>query len=232
MAKLKKVKQQLADIGTDLFNLEINTILKKNINANKMPSPRHALIDIGKTYSRKLIAWGLEAELGETGHPGSQARFAKIKTVATTYRAKLAAKTGEPDQATQEAMVLLDRIVSKCGRILGMMKAWQQRNLIGWDNDFSRDDVDARAELDLETKERVLLRKIWELGTEEVVMQTVVQLDGDVVTRINPNFTDQRYQGLQAVHHQGTQISMKMWRELVSVLMQFVEKGLKLLKPG
>jgi hypothetical protein len=41
---------QFKDIVRDLFNIEVNTILRDRISAQKMPSIRNALMDIGVEY--------------------------------------------------------------------------------------------------------------------------------------------------------------------------------------
>ena len=47
---LTRVSNQFSTIAQDLFSIEVNVILRNNITAQKMPSPRHALLDIGKEY--------------------------------------------------------------------------------------------------------------------------------------------------------------------------------------
>ena len=68
-------------------------------------------------------------------------------------------------------------------------------------------------------KQRLLIRKMWELGTEEVVMQTCISLDGDVVTRIDPQLLAkpaELREVLLGVHRESTSVSIRFWSALVS----------------
>ena len=71
---------------------------------------------------------------------------------------------------------------------------------------FSADDV-------------VTIRKAWELGTEDILMQTVVQLDGDAVTRINEAYTSASDQPLRDVHQQGVETALGQWNSLVNTFL-------------
>ena len=51
---LARASKQFSTIAQDLFSIEVNIILRDNISAQKMPNPRHALLDIGKEYCAAL----------------------------------------------------------------------------------------------------------------------------------------------------------------------------------
>lgn len=55
---MKHLQNQITKIAQDLTHLEINVIIKPNLTARKMPSPRHALIDIAEKYHMKLMVLG------------------------------------------------------------------------------------------------------------------------------------------------------------------------------
>ena len=55
-----------------------------------------------------------------------------------------------------------------------------------------------------------MIRKVWELGTEVIAMQTIVQVDGDVITRLNPTYmNEKRYPNLQTYHNEGVNIALR-----------------------
>jgi hypothetical protein len=54
LTALQQAQERFNDIAIDLFSIEVNTILRDNITAQKMPTPRHALIDIGKAYKKAM----------------------------------------------------------------------------------------------------------------------------------------------------------------------------------
>jgi len=54
--------------------------------------------------------------------------------------------------------------------------------------------------IELTPKELLCVRKVWEIGTERVVMQTVVQLDGDIVNRIQIGRETEKDKRLHDMH--------------------------------
>jgi hypothetical protein len=68
------------------------------------------------------------------------------------------------------------------------------------------------------TNDLVLLRKTWDVGAERVLMQTVVQLDGDVVFRIQAGLDDARRLALQGAHQAAVDASFRQWSFLVDTL--------------
>lgn len=97
-------------------------------------------------------------------------------------------------------------------------------------NDYSRHclngavaDEPKPPPLRLNATELVRVRKIWELGCEQIVMQTVVQLDGDVVTRISPDVEGQSHHLLHTLHADGVRVATQSWQSLVETLVGFTK---------
>ncbi|MEZ4465326.1 MAG: hypothetical protein R3F43_12815 [bacterium] len=100
-------------------------------------------------------------------------------------------------------------------------------------NDYSRRHLNGAAERDgdevrekpadlkLSTTDRVTLRKIWELGCEEILMQTLVQLDGDVVTRLTDDGAREEASTMHRLHSEGVRVATQSWRHLVDSLGSF-----------
>jgi hypothetical protein len=76
---------------------------------------------------------------------------------------------------------------------------------------FSADDI-------------LIIRKAWELGTEIIVMQTVVQIDGDAVTRLNDASASAEQQMLRNVHQHGVETALGQWNSLVGTFVSIVDK--------
>ena len=75
----------------------------------------------------------------------------------------------------------------------------------------------------LTDKQKVLIRKTWELGTEEVAIQTVIYLDGDVITRLQPRYyLEQDKQALIQIHNRSVETSITFWGNLVKLAETFV----------
>ena len=66
------------------------------------------------------------------------------------------------------------------------------------------------------------LRKIWELGAEHIAVQTSVQVDGDLVTRISSKLLEQHSQAVQqlvlGVHHESVGSGLRHWQFLVETV--------------
>ena len=68
-----------------------------------------------------------------------------------------------------------------------------------------------------------IVRKAWELGTHTIVAQTVVQLDGDIVARVDEDsfLTDERAP-LRALHAEALRGALDNWRTLFGLVIQLV----------
>lgn len=131
--------------------------------------------------------------------------------------------------------VIIDRIVRNCDQIKGLFENLSERGIKLDDdkeeinrstlstNKSARDKLDV---LKLRPDETVLIRKIWELGTEEVLMKTVIQLDGDIVTRIQRDFETDEHHVLHAIHFDTVKTSMDHWRFIVKTLVKFATTSL------
>ena len=73
-----------------------------------------------------------------------------------------------------------------------------------------------------------MVRKIWEVGTELVLVQTAVQIDGDVVTRISETLLSEEMKEVHALvlkaHHENVATGLRHWRALVEVALELVTK--------
>jgi hypothetical protein len=77
--------------------------------------------------------------------------------------------------------------------------------------------------LELTRRQVTLIRKVWELGLETVVMQTVIQIDGDVVTRVDPDHAASAHAQLHQIHQSAIGVSVGFWRELVTLAATLVQ---------
>jgi hypothetical protein len=102
-----------------------------------------------------------------------------------------------------------------------------------WDNNYTREEIEREhPPFPLTTDDVVMIRKAWEIGTEVVVMQTVIQLDGDVITRINPEYAVAEQKYLQTIHNDNVAISLKAWGQLIGLVKDFFESIIKYFAPG
>ncbi len=226
----QKFKQRLSSVAEDLFNLEVNTIVVDRISAVKMPAPRHALIDIAKAYKYNMIVMRVDVALSDHklgSYEAFQLLGKEAKSWLNDFKQRCVA--GTQTDADQQSVYLFDRINTKCAQICAMMKRLEARGVDDWDNTMGREGADSADRMYLDPKDMLLIRKTWELGTAQIAMQTVVQLDGDVITRINPAYAQAGWLGLHQAHHKGLRVSMSMWKEMVALVETLLAKGMSML---
>ncbi len=112
---------------------------------------------------------------------------------------------------------VLNRIRHNCDQLKGIsitmtVGAARQEMALG-EASFGRS-----TDLQVLNQDMVLLRKTWEIGTEVVVQQTVISIDGDVVNRINPDAMDGRQEALQPAHRMAVDASFRHWSFMVETV--------------
>ncbi len=229
----KQLKDQFKNFFDDLLKLEINTIVKDCITGNKMSGARLGLIKIAKKYNRKLGLLDPDLKLGDEvliGSPESYKEiYKKVTKKINSYK-----ELKNPTEDDNANMWLLYRIKDTSKKILKMFCDLRKRapaifEKIEDDKSFWNEDQNNREiRLDFTTDELVIIRKAWELGTEEIAIQTVIQLDGDVTTRIQTKYAKKMYSGLNEVHNQGVATSIKFWKTLVGLVKDLVGSIFKL----
>ena len=287
------------EIARNLLVLEVNTVLKQGMSAQRMPTPTNALVDIVLGYRRyctcaaqafgtpganltgwaaalsERFPWGIEP----FGH--SDGRL--LRTKEEDFNKDFLAREPEPAGVTagdldtlrgialwlvhmrQRCLLLhkerpvaplkeaidrgvkkplhrcdlddnekrdlsaaavalgsvdigvLNRIRHNCDQLKGIsitmtVGAARQEMALG-EASFGRS-----TDLQVLSQDMVLLRKTWEIGTEVVVQQTVISIDGDVVNRINPDAMDGRQEALQQAHRMAVDASFRHWSFMVETV--------------
>ncbi|MDH5258124.1 MAG: hypothetical protein OEX07_08940 [Gammaproteobacteria bacterium] len=217
-------------IMDDIVTLEVNTIINRNIVAKKMPKPRLAMYKIACCYRRylKTLELNLNATLPEKMYTHSDT-FILLAEYAREAAKELKPKPSDTDHYEYDHdLVLLSRIKDNCYDIINLVE-----QVAPDDAFFTRDEGEREKTLrenlkelkpvPFQTEHLVRLRKICEIGTETIAMQTCVQLDGDVITRINPKYatSGELTNYIQKIHGEGLQISIERWQDIVSTIGAF-----------
>jgi hypothetical protein len=172
----------------------------------------------------------------------------------TFERLRIAALDADQHITDEHSRVLLSRILGSCNRLKYMLQGLQQRPPTPperkppwWSS--SSEDPPVYAELAeliprtrnellgaglrhkriprlLNSDDLALVRKTWEVGVERVLVQTVVQIDGDVLTRVSEELlhqcTSEKREMIMDAHKRSVDIGLSHWRALVQVAAELV----------
>jgi len=220
---------RLENLVNDLFSLEVNTIVKQGMMATKMPNLAHALIDLAIDYGVTLKRMG--ASIGEVEGEASAQIFDELRELASAEARVLQGLPRDKAQAkssAQKPRALDDRQASQLLLLCRIRDTSDMlKVLIPAGVRFTRDSANAfePSQLPLTDRQRLTLRKAWEVGTEEVVLQTSVYLDGDVISRLRPDYALPEKQGFLEAHQRAVNTSIAFWRSLVDVVRSMFARG-------
>jgi hypothetical protein len=231
----------LTRTARSLLNIEVNTIVRDNMAADQMPTVPHSLLDIAKEYTDEMSRLGIDmpAYFAANADPSvtppafiaPPAGFvgASLTNALDTFnRLRWAANWGmishDPRAAAIPATqrVLLDRIVNNCDAIKEMFKRFDQKLL--------KFCGQTRAQLvalpiqpndyTMSPDDLIQLQKIWDIGVEIIVAQTLVHVTGDITTRVQERLARPEWAPLFAIHRQSIDVSVGCWQYLLTALTQ------------
>ena len=230
----------LTAVARSLLNIEINTIVRDNMTGEPMPPVPHALLDIARDYANELCALGVDlaawfaADAGDPDHVRSQwtdvavSVSGQLTISAITFdrlrwaaKWAIAAAASRPAPLLPSRRVLAERIINNSDAIKVMFARFDQ----SFRTQFFDKTRDALVAMDVEPGSYVipaadlsLLQKIWDLGVEEIVAQTVVHVTGDVTTRVQEAFRNPGAEPLFAIHRQSIDVSVACWKYLLDAV--------------
>jgi hypothetical protein len=229
-----------AEIAGSLLCLEINTIISEGMTAEKMPVAGEALIRVAQEYQRFLCnrlhelanLGAVRAFLPHLGvddaarlaaffdwevHSGDWRTFVILRRVARVCQMARNMPSVQ-DSLRPEHDTIIDRIISNCDQLKGIFLGLDQPDMPVDQEIVALAERNQESMLDLGPDAIVKLRKIWELGTETVVMQTVIQIDGDVVSRIQAGRDRAEDRILHEIHRSAVEVSFQHWSFLVKLV--------------
>ena len=255
---MSSVLDSLKQTARDLTTLEINTIVKHSMTARKMPPPGHAILDIAATYTDK-IQGSLQIPLatpftqqeqreGEVSNveQWKQQRIERGTLICddNTFRSlrRAAYRILEDCRELQERdRVILLRIKRNADQLRALLRNLDKRQRLRINSSDTFLGCNRRQLLERETKlgrhpqphllpdEIALVRKIWDIGVEEVVMQSTVSLSGDVINRIQSGLEPQQAAALLEFHREGIISGTRMWKLISETLVSMTGGFAKLI---
>jgi hypothetical protein len=208
---------KLQGIIEDLFSLKVSTIVKPNMTATTMPNMATALCDIATEYGAKLRALTAKEPKKAMSGVASLASFEELERMAAEHiHARASSSKGTEEE---EGLFMLARIRDNAQQLQAIFRGTQPELVF----DRAKAEEMSDAEMKLTDKQKVMIRKTWELGTEEVALQTVIYLDGDVITRLQPRYyLEKDKQALIQIHNRSVETSITFWGNLVKLAETFV----------
>lgn len=252
-------------LAQDLLNLEINTIIKPDMIADKMPSSRRqALYDLSADYSRKLQELGVREPV-YWKYAGMRS-FGELRDRAKegirVYETEREGASPEQRLLIEEKIKMLERIQFQSSQVVGMFKAFNEKvtekirrtagpgyadppdmnppgnsskmggkeadehmDSMMWNNDIGREAMNKVKDLDLTPDQIALIRKARDIGTEKILLQTVIQLDGDVTTRIAESMVRDMQETILRIHNDSILTATTFWSHLVRALGEIAGKA-------
>lgn len=216
------------DVFRDLYNLEINLIESRHMTGRKMDTPSVGMAQTANKYASFLSGERFKPWLDADCRPlveddstipdGSITSLRDlvldiVKRSDTTYgketydhlaaTAEALLERGDFDEREEERGVVI-RICGVCRQLAFLAQKWGDDRFLGTVADPQ----------DLTDSDRLQIRKAWEIGTSVVVLQTVAQIDGDIVTRISPSRVSSEQSVLYDLHREMIGTALDHWRVL------------------
>ena len=240
-ARLSERAQSLVRrVASDLLTIEVNTIIKPCMTARKMPPPPVALFDIAHNYSDFLA---LSAELlndnavlaeldlspPRSNGPEAFARVLHNAEFLETHFSRQELDDADEDDERNARVVILRRIIHYSHLILNILQDLENQYATPsgfnfWDASHAElyDHYKEAMDISIDPHYVSLIRKSWDMGVEQVVMQTVIQLDGDMISRIQKGYEKEEFHGLQQLHLATCRMGVETWETMTKLVIHFV----------
>ncbi len=263
----------LRSIGEGLLTIEVNTVEKASMSAQKMPEvplALHAIIDAYAGYVRdrgfavdqalldlatermslrdtpdedkalvarenawhprapfvgvdltngpeafEALQWAAAAALRAGANTPEAARALDGEVLNSPERAGVLSRIRANSRQLREvALVLRDSHAPRPGKLplFGVGVEATVRALLN----------DPQPPLSVPLDSLVLVRKAWDVGTEVVMMQTSVQIDGDVVMRISPGLDDAKRAFFADLHAASVRTGLGQWDRMFALVRDLI----------
>ncbi|HZK09224.1 MAG TPA: hypothetical protein VFC92_13655 [Bacteroidales bacterium] len=230
-------KSVIGKLLDDLTHIEINTIIKKGMTSAPQPdSIEEKLRVLLSDYIEKLASIirrnDLPMDFQLKGKTVS-IRCAEIKSYEKLY-ADLDALDDYMSlnhiRIEEKDYVIIIRMKSFCNYLRSRssdMLFTQSKNLASDVNLYSVDmDRCADFKIKINDRDKVMITRVFDLGTERIVMQTRIGIDGDIITRIEQDFAGMPKQVVLDAHDKHTNLALKYWQDIINVVKDIVSSKL------
>ena len=232
-------KDFITNLANDLLRLEINTIVKDQLLCSKPRSHRWELYDIASEYRELLTSYTITAinpvlggekeSLGmrkefKNLNAGLEAfleiqHFAEVKRDEFKQELERVKLSDLETDVLNERVMLCERIIRQSQQMIDIFLDLQNNSndAIESDNNFSVMRLNHLPDLKLDPSQISIIRKANEIGTQRVLLQTVVQVEGDITSYITTrflHFPEKEQKMIKEVHESSIMTSIRMWQYL------------------
>lgn len=220
----------ISDLLDDLTHLEINTIIKESMTAAAPPENTGEMMKgLMERYRERIDKTLYENGLSDLFNKDNCTSFKAMQEALSNIFGYLKSQNIRIED--NEYNILL-RMESFCKFIQyrddeimvdderkGKEKG-KSRNVL-YEFEFDGDDC-SDVTFEFYTRDLVKVKRYYDLGNEEIIMQTRVGIDGDVVTRIGRDFANNPKQLVIDIHDKHTNLSVNYWKSLIGIVKDLV----------
>ncbi len=216
----------------DLTTLEINTIIKDGMTASVPPE------NIEKTLKELLDRYKDRMELIVYNNSdvfdsnnGFNTSFSDHRSIKTFHEHLTKCKQ-KIDISVRAGMRIDDTDYTRINRMISFCRFIQERsensvhgirlrnpegNETLYDTDLTKEP-----EIIIDTRDMVRINRFYDLGTERIIMQTRFGIDGDIVTRIEEDFSNKPKKLVTDIHEAHTNLSVNYWKSLIDIVKEII----------
>jgi hypothetical protein len=238
-APTRDLRHRFREVAQHLLTLEINTIVKDNMTARKMPPIPIALLEIAAEYywfiddlnrfwqvpevAEHLV--GLEPE-NRRNHPETFDALREASTQLMDVMRAAPKAAPETDDRRACEYVTLERIYRTASLLPRMLKQLEAANPNASLWNARRQELleiyESAATIHITIQQLSFIRKAWEIGVETIALQSTLQLDGDIVTCIQKGYANATHKALHDMHLGVTRLSIDTWETIVRLVIDLL----------
>ena len=226
----EKNKTIISELLDDLTHLEINTIIKESMTAAAPPENAGAMLkELIERYRDRVDKILYENGLSDLFNKDNCKSFEELQAALEHIFGYLKSENIRIEDNEYNRMLRMesfckfikyrdDEIIVDDKR-KGKEKE-KSKNIL-YRFEFDGDDCSV-VTFEFYTRDLVKVKRFYDLGNEEIIMQTRVGIDGDVVTRIGRDFANNPKQLIIDIHDKHTNLSVNYWKSLIEIVKDLV----------
>jgi len=215
-----ETRRTISELLDDLTHLEINTIIKEGMTATQPPNKINDVITgLFEVYKERI-------ELILNRNDVDFNLVDGIDTFSLLHQQLIKLKSHMDElklRLDERDYIIFLRMKGFC-EYLDSRKSVIRLKSDGQSIYEAKQNSIEEQEIEVEQRDKIKLRKNYDLGTETIVMQTRFGIDGDIVTRIGREFSEHPSPTIIDLHDRHTNLSVNYWKSLIDLVITLVSK--------